>query len=323
MNQFTVVFDTNYLRSLGAQEYQGGGIPEKLRIQLERATHRGDSVAIVETVRLEFNAFLGEITKKANESRRTAYNLLTSQGYSITPEIEPLVQLDMLAVIRGFCPTCEHLLPTLEDYREAERRTSLRLPPLPSKPEAEEMRDRVIWCQSIRLARETGGPVLIVSNDEIFANGAKSEEGIRNQISIARSETDLDQRLGERPLNIQRVVDRLLLFSEQLAAYDVKLSSESIYAVNNLRNRLESDGSMTQRFSLVVGSQTGLGSPLGGQLSVVGDQVTKLILSIGDDRQLVLTRVISDELAETGRNASILRQREAIEELQKLVKGSK
>jgi hypothetical protein len=88
---YTIIFDKNYIRGLGPQEFLRGEPPETLRVQLEWATHRGDSVVVVDTVRTEFNAFLADVVSKANNRSKEAFDLLTSQGYTTTPAYEPRV----------------------------------------------------------------------------------------------------------------------------------------------------------------------------------------------------------------------------------------
>jgi hypothetical protein len=117
---YLIIFDTNYIRGLGTNEYLSGNLPEKFLIQLDRAAYRGDTNIIVETVRMEVNAFIKEIVRKDDEELDKAYKLLTSKGYSITPALEYHSPPDMLETILKNCPKCIHEVPTIEDYKEAE-----------------------------------------------------------------------------------------------------------------------------------------------------------------------------------------------------------
>ena len=318
--RYIIILDTNYIRSLGVQEYQSGRVPEKFRIQLERATYRGDTIVIVDTVRTEINAFLATTVKQADDKLYCAFKLLTSQGYSVSPAFEYHTSPEMLEIIRRHCPKCVHEMPLLEDYREAERRTSFRLHPLPHRAEAEEMRDRIIWCQAVRIAKSAGQPILIISNDDIFANGAQSEEGKSAKITAVRTETDLDQRLGERPANIQKVVDRLLVFADQLREQGINLSAETIYAIEDLRNKVEEDGSITQRFTLILADMVGIRSPIVATVTVMGEQVVRLSLS--GERQIDLIGEFDQEQATNDAQTLLLQSWRAIRDLQAIVRGT-
>ena len=54
----TIVFDTNYLRTFSQIEFLAGRLPQKLKVQIAIAVKRGDLVALVDTVRIETNAWL-------------------------------------------------------------------------------------------------------------------------------------------------------------------------------------------------------------------------------------------------------------------------
>jgi hypothetical protein len=182
------------------------------------------------------------------------------------------------------------------------------------------MRDRIIWCQAIRIAKETGKPILIVSNDEIFMNGANSEEGKSANITTVRNVTDLDQKLGERPVNIQKVVDRLLVFVDQLREKGINISAETIYAIEDLRNRTNADGSTTQRFTLITAAATGVCSPAAATLTVVGEQVVRLSLS--GEKPIDLINKFDQEKASEDAQSLLLQSWRAIRDLQTIVGGT-
>ena len=83
---YSIIFDTNYLRSLSCEEYEAGMLPAKLSVQLEGAAHQGHTVVVVETVRMEFNAHLAKIARDADE------NLLLPNT-AACPDFRPLPYL--------------------------------------------------------------------------------------------------------------------------------------------------------------------------------------------------------------------------------------
>ncbi len=249
----TIIFDTNYLRSFSQNDYLAGKLPEKLRKQISLAVARGDLVALVDTVRIETNAWLELGYRKKQDEIRDSIERLKLAGYSVSPEsVIGSKLLDFFDLLKLASRECTLIAPSIEDYKEAERRTSYRLAPHPQKAEGEEMRDRVIWCQALRLSRESNNPVLIVSGDTLFKNGAISDEGISARIKVVEAEADLDQQLGERPSHIVELINSLLVFAPELVKYGINLTADAIQSVEELRKVQERDGSVTQRFLLLT-----------------------------------------------------------------------
>ena len=248
----TIVFDTNYLISFGAAEYRSGELPKKLHDQIEQAINRGDLVALPNTVRLETNAWLAKLSLAAWESLRSSHQRVKDAGFMIEPDsVEKKPDIDILSIFQDLHPEFYLLEPTIEDYKEAERRTSYRLPPRPKKnPDGEEFRDRLIWCQLVSYAQTTEMEILIVSGDGLFENGAKSEEGRTARIQVVEGETDLDQQLNNRPHHIQVIVDQLLMFSSELQANDIEIDNDCIVSLEELRTTREAGGSLIHKFNL-------------------------------------------------------------------------
>ena len=248
----TIVFDTNYLRTFSQIEFLAGRLPQKLKVQIATAVERGDLVALVDTVRIETNAWLESAYQKKQQELKTAMQRLVAEGYTVTPSVVlDGTPPDIFELLQSASEKCTSFSPIIEDYREAERRTSYRHAPNP-KNDGEEMRDRLIWCQMLRWSEESGNPVLIVSADTIFKNGANSEEGIRARINVVEGEVDLDQRLGERPDHIAAVVRSILVFAPELKEQGIDLNETTISGVEDLRKIQEVDGSTTQRFVLLI-----------------------------------------------------------------------
>ena len=246
-----IIFDTNYLRSMPSGDYLKGEVPERLASQLDTAFERGDIVAVPKTVQTEINAWVREIAETEINSLRQASSLLTSKGFTVTPELDDQPDdVDVLEVLKKKFPDIYSLEPRIEDYMEAERRASFKLPPLPKKPDAEEFRDRVIWSQALNVASKNEFPVVIISNDKIFENGANSKEGMEANIKVAKTEEEFNQYLDQRAPAIQKIVDDILLFSIQLQEKGLKIRDESIERIEDYRAQKDSHGAVIKKFTI-------------------------------------------------------------------------
>ncbi|WP_226649649.1 PIN domain-containing protein [Microbulbifer variabilis] len=279
-----IIFDTNYLRSLGANEYIVGSIPERLEQQISSALGRGDILSIPSTVQIEMNAWVKEIAEKDNMNTRKAWDLLKDKGYQLSPEFsEQNTDIDVLSILKSKFNEIYELEPTIDHYKDAEKRASFKLPPLPKNPEGEEFRDRVIWSQLISLAKESDLPVLIVSGDRIFENGANSEEGRSLNINVVKTEDDLNQWLDQRSSVIQQVIDDILLFSAQLAEKNINIEGKDIDRISDFRSVRDSSGNLIKRFVINTSDGNNLPSKISGELLYQGDLPILISLQIEED----------------------------------------
>ncbi len=290
-----IIFDTNYLRSLPSKEYVDGKIPEKLKKQLEIAFGRGDIVAVPRTVQIEINAWANGLAKKELENIRRASDLLKNKGYSISPELNEVArEIDVFALLQQEFPNLYLLEPTIDDYIEAEKRASNRLPPFPKNEDGEEFRDRIIWCQAVRISRITDLPFIIVAGDTLFYNGANSDEGRDANIQVVGNENDLDQRLDQRPLVIQVIVNSILLFDSQLKEKGIILKEESIRRIDGYRAMNEAQGVVVKNFVLVTGEVEGLPPQVEGKIIYRG--ITPVLLNLRwDSTEIEVLRHLNSE----------------------------
>ncbi|MYN45296.1 hypothetical protein GTP23_09495 [Pseudoduganella sp. FT93W] len=231
---------------------------------------------------IEMNAWLEDEAKKRHSSLVNAAQLLQDSGYTISAELPQLpAKVDICDVLKASIKNYDVLEPEIEDYCEAERRTSYRLPPHPKNPEHEEMRDRLIWCRILRYSVTTKNSIVIVSHDQIFKNGAASDEGRNARISIASSPEDLDQRLGERPAHIQTLINELLTFSKQFKANNLSISDSDISSIDNVKNRRNVDGVVDKSFDIFI---TGNDKPIQGVMSLLGGK--PLVLSLNNKKHV-------------------------------------
>lgn len=316
---FTIIFDTNYLRSFGIADYLSGRLPAKLAQQIKRAFERKNFVGVPSTVVLELDAWLNAEAKKRQEHLEKAIRLVKDSGFTITPDqAHPQVPESIAAVLETFDRRITFLKPTLDEYLEAEKRTSYRLPPHPKKVEDEEMRDRVIWCQALRYSDGGKNPVLIVSNDQLFKNGASSEEGKSANISSVEGITDLDQRLGERPPTVEKAIENLLLFSDQLKEIGINLNTENIISLEELRNLIHPEGFVVQRFELHSHADSGLASPTLVTVNLVDQK--PVALEVGMHR-LNLGGPVSGSATDFSLLRSRMEKENALAELRRLLEN--
>ena len=294
---YTIVFDTNYLRSFGDSDYLAGRVPQKLHSQIELAISGGDLVVLPNTVRLETNAWLATQSQNNLKSLDKAHQLLKQAGYKISPEtVEKVADVDIALVLRKLFSAVYLLEPSIEDYKEAERRTSYRLPPLPkNRPDGEEFRDRLIWCQLISLAHTGNTPILIVSADGFFKNGAASPEGRKARIEVVEGEADLDQRLNQRPHHIQIIVDQLLMFAARLQTRGVELKTESIAGIEDLRKINDANGSLVQKFTLRTTAVASFPSSVTATIISLGETPISLNLTWNGQAIEVVREVTAQE----------------------------
>ncbi|MCP5381407.1 MAG: DUF4935 domain-containing protein [Kordiimonadaceae bacterium] len=293
---YSIIFDTNYLKTFGIKEFSIGEIPSKLKEQIKFAVGRGDVVALPNTVRFEFNAHLKKIQEKDKLELNKAIQLLEEKGYTINPPANLVVrEIDVWTILNNKFPDIYLLEPSIEDYLEAEKRTSYRLPPLPKKkPESEEFRDRLIWCQLVRYAKNTDTTILIVSEDGIFENGAESNEGKTAKIENVKGETELDQRLDQWPTNIQKMIEKILMFSNEFKLKGINLSKDIIIGIDGLRKVNESGGVARHNFVLRIKEVKNMPIMSNATMICIGEMPIELSLS-WNGNTIELERQLSKE----------------------------
>jgi hypothetical protein len=171
-----------------------------------------------------------------------------------------------------------------------------------------------------RGSAESGNPVLIVSADTIFKNGAKSEEGVRARISVVEGEVDLDQRLGERPDHIAALVRSILVFAPELKEQGFNLTEATIVGVEELRKVHEADGSITQRFLLLTSGDATLEVRCATTMNSIGDQPLSMVMATTPPISLV-RRVTEQEKVKLDWRPSLNSRDEAITELRQLIRS--
>jgi hypothetical protein len=142
----------------------------------------GAVVVLPRTALLEWDNQQKELAEDLKEQVRGAATLL--QNFHITV---PTIAYDSLVTV-GDLPrllsatgvTVEVENPLFDDYAEAERRACLHLLPHPPAPPGvdnppDEMRDLVIWCVALRIAKRDGGAIL-VARDEVHTHQRGDEE---------------------------------------------------------------------------------------------------------------------------------------------------
>lgn len=279
-----LMFDTNFIIRLGTKEYRNGEVPPRLASQIKMALDRGDSVLIPRTVQMELNARIKEQAEKELSEIQRAKDLLLNSGYTIhSPKAEEKTDIDAFGIIKQRFPDVYLLEPSPEDYFEAERRTSFREPPFPkNNPKAEEFRDRLMWCQIVGLSNDSDPPFVVASDDGIFENGALTKEGKEIRLIVLKTEEELSQWLDQRPSHIQRLIDELLLFKDEVATSGINLVEKEIDRIVDYRSVNESNGVMIKKFNLVFTDESSIfcrilyrgGVPVTVDLKLDGKDIT-------------------------------------------------
>lgn len=290
-----IVFDTNYLRSLGSKDYLEGNIPERLRVQIQSAIDRGDVVAIPRTVQLELNAWVKHLADKDSANVRQAWELLKEKGFNISPEPDKADnEIDVYGTVKRQFADVYLLEPEMDNYLDAERRASFRLPPLPKNTDGEEFRDRIIWSQLVSISNKSDLPIVIVSNDKIFENGANTEEGKSAKIINLKTEDDLNQWLDSRPEPIQKLINDIFIFGDQLIENNISLSDANVDRVEDYRSKKELNGNIIRKFVLVTNEENSLPSRIKGNLIYHADDPVMLDLKL-DDRVVQIYRELTPQ----------------------------
>jgi len=136
-------------------------------------------------------------------------------------------------------------------------------------------------------------PIMIVSNDQLFRNGASSDEGKAAHIEAVENESDLDQRLNQRPQHIQAVVDQVFIFSESLRAHGIDLASGSVTGIEELRKFNGADGSQVQKFKLRTDAISGVPPLAAATMIAFGGVPLSLTLAL-DGSTLELRRSLQE-----------------------------
>ncbi|MDZ7803978.1 MAG: hypothetical protein U5K34_08340 [Thiohalophilus sp.] len=254
-----------------------------MRTQIQIAIKRGDAVAIPRTVQLELNAWVKDLAAKDAANIRKAWELLNEKGFNVSPKPEETENIvDVYGIIKKRFSEVYLLEPGIENYLDAEQRTSFRLPPHPKNAEGEEFRDRIIWSQLISISKKSALPIVIVSSDKIFENGANTEEGKSARIINLKSEDDLNQLLDKRPAPIQNLINDIFIFSDKLAQNNIILCEDNISRVEDFRSKKEANGNMTSKFVLVTDEANALPPRINGNLIYHADVPVILDLKLAD-----------------------------------------
>src|SRR5262245_6138244 len=156
------------------------GLPAHLDRFCREAASAGAFLVVPRTTLLEIERNERHSVEEAITKISNAVTVLDSWGINLEG-LDPrqLVRPgDVIEALRATGIVVEVEEPSLNDYREAERKACLHLPPRPPETESDEMRDLIIWVTALRLARKDGQAIL-VSRDEIHTHergGAEAEE---------------------------------------------------------------------------------------------------------------------------------------------------
>ena len=173
------------------------GLPKHIEEFCRKAAEFGAILALPRTVILESQRQQQKLCDEATAELEAAAALLTQWGVEVAKfSASDLIQrTDVEPALRATSIKVEVHSPTLEDYRDAEQRVSLHLPPQPPDTKSDEMRDLIIWTIALRLAKEGGGAILI-SRDEVHAHQRGSAEADAAKLHRAKTFDEALDLLG-------------------------------------------------------------------------------------------------------------------------------
>lgn len=314
----TVCFDTNYIRSFSQNDFLSGNVPHKLIEQIKKISARGDSIAVLETVRLEVNAWLMKANLSRDAEIQQSIATLEEAGYKLDKtQVLARPDRDFFELMKGVDINCFLMLPEIDEYREAERRTSFRLPPHPKNIEGEEMRDRLIWCQLLNFARKSKRKVILVSGDIIFKNGSATDEAKELGIECL-GDAEFEQRIGLKAPHIVEIIEMMESFGALLENYGVTLNSLTVESLQDLRKRSEPDGTLSMKFN-VISNNSGLPENCAVTLSVLDDEA--YFIQVNTEPVISLHKELSGNNKDVARYSAVSQRLDDLSELRHILRG--
>lgn len=128
---------------------------------------------------------LREIDRAVGKLRSWGVEIPTFDASTVVPFVDFVEQLQKTGVrvlVEG---------ASLDEYREAERRACLHLPPQAADKRDDEMRDIIIWLIALRLAKQQGSAIL-VSRDNVHSGERGRREA--DEVGLKRAD-DFDKAL--------------------------------------------------------------------------------------------------------------------------------
>lgn len=155
-------------------------LPRRIRQLCQACSSRGVPIVLPETTLLEFNRAQDDHVDREREELQDAVELLESYGVE-HEEVAPdslISRADLVQLMEDTGVDVEVIPPTPSEYEEAHRRTCLHEPPHPPDTDSSEMRDVLIWCVALRVARAEGRAILL-SRDRVHVKepgGVEAED---------------------------------------------------------------------------------------------------------------------------------------------------
>lgn len=180
-------------------------LPAEIRDLADSCGKHHIPIVIPQTALLEFQHKQDLRATDEHNAIRNAITILDSYaiGHDDIDLEDLVVRPDLVHLLQETGADIEVEEPTLADYQEAHRRACFHLPPTPPDTKSDEMRDLVIWVQSVRLAKERG-QLLLLSRDKVHVGPLGNAEA--SEVGITRVKT-MEDALGY--LELQSPAGRL------------------------------------------------------------------------------------------------------------------
>jgi hypothetical protein len=219
----------------------------------------GAILVLPRTVTLEDERHQGQLFDTTISELASARDLLMQWGVAVPPfdPREIVSNVDIATALRDSGATVETCDPTLDDYRDAERRACLHLAPQPPERQSDEMRDLVIWAIALRLARRDRGAILI-SRDTVHWGTQGRDEADAAGLYRAKNFDEASEILG-RETPAGKLARQMLaaVWSEARAAGLPLPEQVSVDRFTDLQFSADDAGNLSGRLGIVVRTSKG------------------------------------------------------------------
>lgn len=264
-------------------------LPKHLEKLLREAEGVGAVVVIPRTTLLENERHQGELVEAELKSLDAAADQLREYGIAV-PDFDPrsLVKpVSLPDLIRATGIPLEEIDPTYEDYRGAERRACLHLPPSPVSDKAseeersDEMRDLVIWEVAIRIAARDSGAILF-SRDIVHTGRSGADEAAAVKLHIARTPDEILEHLGRESSAGGTAQQLMSVAWPALVGAGLPLPERpSVKRISSASFEVDAEGHLSGSFTFTAGAAKDI---LSATASIYQRTPTEVVVDLSDIR---------------------------------------
>lgn len=169
--------------------------------------------------------------------------------------------------------------PDLSDYRLAEHRACLHLPPGRRDAKSDEMRDLVIWAVACRIAK-TAPPAMLVSRDHVHSGELGAEEADAAGLLRAKDFDEALELLGREGPSMKTAKSLLSLGWQRMRELGLPLAgTPTIKRLRNPEFAYDAGGRVSGRFGL---SSTHDGATVSAEVAVAQTGASTVTYELAD-----------------------------------------